>query len=90
MAMTMGISTIMDARYVLLMATGVNKAQAVKSMITGAVSSSCPASILQMHENAVILLDKGAASMPDAHDHYQWADKQNRKINEEFGFYDNF
>jgi len=90
MAMTMGIATIMDARYVLLMATGKNKAQAVKDMITGAVSASCPASVLQMHENAVILLDKEAALMLDDHSYYQWADKQNRKLNEEYGFYHNF
>ena len=89
-AMTMGIATIMDARYVLLMATGKNKAQAVKDMITGAVSANCPASILQMHENAVILLDKDAASALEDHSYYQWADKQNRKLNEEFGFYHNF
>jgi glucosamine-6-phosphate deaminase len=90
MAMTMGIATIMDARYVLLMATGKNKAQAVKDMITGAVSANCPASMLQMHENAVILLDKEAASMLDDHRYYQWADKQNKKLNEALGFYHNF
>ena len=90
MAMTMGISTIMDARYVLLMATGKNKAQAVKDMITGAVSANCPASMLQMHENAVILLDKEAASLLNDQSYYQWADKQNRKLNEEYGFYHNF
>lgn len=90
MAMTMGIATIMDARYVLLMATGKNKAQAVKDMITGAVSANCPASILQMHENAVILLDKEAASMLDGQSYYQWADKQNKELNEKLGFYHNF
>lgn len=90
LAMTMGIATIMDARYVLLMATGKNKAQAVKDMITGAVCANCPASILQMHENAVILLDKDAASELEEQSYYQWADQQNRKLNEEFGFYHNF
>ncbi len=89
-AMTMGIATIMEARYILLMATGKGKAQAVKDMITGSVSANCPASILQMHENAVILLDKAAASMLDDHNYYQWADQQNRKLNQEFGFYHNF
>jgi glucosamine-6-phosphate deaminase len=90
LAMTMGIATIMDARYVLLMATGKNKALAIKDMVSGPVSASCPASILQMHENAVILLDKDAASALDDHDYYQWADQQNRKLNTEFGFYHNF
>lgn len=90
MAMTMGIATIMDAKYVLLMATGKNKAQAVNDMITGAVSARCPASMLQMHENAVILLDKDAASELEDQDYYRWTDQKNRKLNEEFGFYHNF
>ena len=90
MAMTMGIATIMDARYVLLMATGKNKAKAVNDMISGALSAMCPASALQMHENAVILLDKEAASDLADHQYYQWADKQHRKINETYGFYHNY
>jgi glucosamine-6-phosphate deaminase len=90
LAMTMGIATIMDARYVLLMATGKNKAQAVKSMITGSVSAHCPASILQMHENAIILLDKEAASAIDDQQYCAWADQQNRKLNNQFGLYHNF
>lgn len=90
LAMTMGIATIMDARYVLLMATGKNKAQAVRQMITGGVSANCPASILQMHENAVILIDKEAASELDDHSYYEWVNEQNRKLNERFGLYHNF
>jgi glucosamine-6-phosphate deaminase len=89
MAMTMGIATILDAKFVLLMATGKNKAKAVNDMITGAVCANCPASILQMHENTVILLDKDAASQLEDQDYYLWADKQNRKLNEEIGYYHN-
>lgn len=62
MAMTMGIATILAARYVLLMATGKNKAQAVKNMIDGPLSTACPASALQLHKNTIILLDKEAAT----------------------------
>ena len=62
LAMTMGIATILDARYVLLMATGENKSQAVKEMVAGPLSAMCPASALQMHENAIVFLDKAAAS----------------------------
>ena len=64
-AMTMGIATILDARCILLMATGKNKAQAVNSMINGSLSTQCPASALQQHKNTVIVLDKAAASMLD-------------------------
>jgi glucosamine-6-phosphate deaminase len=90
MAMTMGIATIMDARYVLLMATGANKANAVKSMIAGAVSAMCPASALQMHENAIILLDKAAASELSDQSYYQWADSENRKLIEHYGYFHNY
>ncbi|MCW8831895.1 MAG: glucosamine-6-phosphate deaminase [Colwellia sp.] len=90
LAMTMGIATILDARYVLLMATGENKAKAVKDMITGSLSAMCPASALQMHENAIVLLDKAAASQLADQEYYQWANDQNIKINQEFGLYHNY
>ncbi|TWX66827.1 glucosamine-6-phosphate deaminase [Colwellia demingiae] len=90
LAMTMGIATILDARYVLLMATGKSKAKAVKDMVTGPLSAVCPASSLQLHENAIVLLDKEAASELEDHEYYVWADKQNVKINQEFGLYHNY
>jgi len=90
LAMTMGIATILDARYVLLMATGTNKAQAVKDMVTGPLCAMCPASALQMHENTIILLDKAAASKLGDQEYYQWAHNQNVKINQEFGLYHNY
>jgi glucosamine-6-phosphate deaminase len=90
MAMTMGIATIMDARYVLLMATGQNKAKAVKDMITGGVSAMCPASALQMHENAIILLDKAAASELHDQNYYQWADNENSKLIKDYGYFHNY
>ncbi len=90
LAMTMGIATILDARYVLLMATGESKAQAVKDMVAGPLSAMCPASALQMHENAIILLDKAAASQLEDQEYYHWANNQNIKVNEEFGLYHNY
>jgi glucosamine-6-phosphate deaminase len=90
LAMTMGIATILDARYVLLMATGENKAKAVKDMVAGPLSAMCPASALQLHENAIILLDKAAASELEDQDYYTWAHNQNIKINNEFGLYHNY
>ena len=87
MAMTMGIATILDARYVLLMATGKNKAAAVKQMITGPVTAMCPASALQMHENAIILIDKDAASELTEQEYFQWANQEHQKINQTFGLF---
>lgn len=62
-AITMGIADIMSAKQVLLVASGLNKAQAVKAMVQGEVSEDCPASILQRHANATVILDRLAASL---------------------------
>ena len=62
-ALTMGISDIMSAEHVLLLASGANKAQAVKDMVKGAVSTACPASVLQRHPNVTVILDEDAASL---------------------------
>lgn len=59
---TQGLGTIMEARNIVLLATGANKADAVAAMIEGGISSLCPASILQMHPNVVVLLDEAAAA----------------------------
>lgn len=62
-AITMGIADIINAETVLLLASGKNKARAAYDMIKGEVSEECPASILQRHKNAVIILDKEAARL---------------------------
>jgi glucosamine-6-phosphate deaminase len=61
-AATMGIKTVMNARKLLLIALGESKADAVYQTIKGPVSSACPASVLQLHPDAVVFLDEAAAS----------------------------
>lgn len=63
LAISMGIADIMSAQKLLLLASGLNKAQAVKDMIQGQVTEQCPASILQRHPDAIVILDKQAASL---------------------------
>ena len=62
-AVTQGIATIMRAKKIILIATGENKAQAVKAMVEGPIDVNCPASILQKHDNTVIVIDEAAASL---------------------------
>ena len=62
-ALTMGIADIMSAKRVVVLASGLNKAQAVRAMVKGKVSESCPASILQQHSDVVVILDKLAGSL---------------------------
>ncbi|MCH5153540.1 MAG: glucosamine-6-phosphate deaminase, partial [Clostridiales bacterium] len=62
-AITMGIADIMSSKRILLLASGVNKAQAVRDMVRGEVTVDCPASILQRHHDVTVILDKQAASL---------------------------
>ena len=64
-AISMGVGTIMRARKTLLIATGSDKAEAIRTMVKGPVSPKLPASALRMHANAVIILDAAAASLLD-------------------------
>ncbi len=61
-AVTMGLGTIMEARKLLMLASGTGKAAAVRDALEGPVTAMCPASALQMHPHAHILLDEAAAS----------------------------
>ncbi|MCZ0717609.1 glucosamine-6-phosphate deaminase [Aerococcus kribbianus] len=62
-AYSMGLASIMSASQILLLAFGENKAEAIKAMIEGPVTSEVPASILQNHPNVTVLLDKEAAKL---------------------------
>ena len=70
--LTMGIATIMEARRCLLLAYGSNKAPAIAGAVEGAISASCPASILQMHPHATIVIDESAASQLVRAEYYKF------------------
>ncbi len=59
---TQGLGTIMDARHLVLVAFGAGKADAVRDFVEGPVSAACPASILQFHQRATVIIDEAAAS----------------------------
>lgn len=61
-AITMGIAGIMQARQVLVVVSGADKADAVKAAFEGPVTPQCPASILQLHPNVILVGDKAALS----------------------------
>lgn len=62
LAITSGISTIMKAKKILLLAWGQMKAAAIKASVEDNVSESVPASLLQNHDDCVFILDESAAS----------------------------
>ena len=61
-SITMGISTILAAKKIFLMAWGDDKAQMIKETVEGKVSDTIPASYLQMHNNTRVAIDLSAAS----------------------------
>ncbi|MFP4175756.1 MAG: glucosamine-6-phosphate deaminase [Candidatus Brocadiia bacterium] len=72
-AITMGIQTILDAGTCLMLASGESKAEAVRQCVEGPVSASCTASALQMHPDAIVVLDEAAASELERAEYYRWA-----------------
>ena len=71
-AVTMGVATILEARRILLIASGSAKAHVVARAIEGPVSSSCTASALQVHPDVTWLLDREAAAALEQRDFYEW------------------
>lgn len=61
-AYTMGIKTIMQAKKVLMVANGKNKAEIIKKAFFGPVTPEVPASILQMHPDFILVADEDALS----------------------------
>ncbi|HEM3173680.1 glucosamine-6-phosphate deaminase [Streptococcus suis] len=61
-AISMGIANIMAAKTIVLMAYGQEKADAIKATVEGPVTEQVPASVLQNHDNVILILDQAAAS----------------------------
>lgn len=62
-AVTIGIKTIMNSKCILLIASGKEKAEIIKKSLKGEISENIPASVLQLHPNLHVVLDKEAASL---------------------------
>ena len=68
---TMGIGTILEARRCLLVADGPAKADAVARMVEGPLTAMVPASALQMHPHATVIVDEAAAARLSLRDYYR-------------------
>lgn len=60
-ALSMGMATILSGRAVILLATGAPKARIVRRALTGPITTRVPASLLQLHPNLTVVLDRAAA-----------------------------
>ncbi|MEU8455774.1 glucosamine-6-phosphate deaminase [Streptomyces griseoaurantiacus] len=68
---TQGIGTILEARHLVLLATGEGKADAVAATVEGPVAAVCPASALQLHPHATVVVDEAAASKLKLADYFR-------------------
>ena len=62
-AFTMGLKNIMNAKKILILANGANKAKAVYGLVKGEVTENVPASVLQLHPDCTLVCDEAAASL---------------------------
>lgn len=60
LALTMGMGTILSAKKIIILANGKGKHEAVKAMLAGTVSTSCPASFLNLHADVTLICDHDA------------------------------
>lgn len=79
-AITMGVGTIMEAREILLIANGENKASVCADFIEGPVTARVTASLLQLHPRVIVVLDEAAASKLRQADYYRWVQQQKQKL----------
>ncbi len=64
-ALSMGMATILHARSIVLLATGKSKASCVERVVRGPITTELPASFLQLHADAELMLDRAAAGRLD-------------------------
>ena len=70
--LSMGVGTILEAKSVVMLVTGAEKADIIAKAIEGPVTSMISASALQMHNNTVVILDEAAAANLQGKDYYNW------------------
>ncbi len=69
---TMGVGTIREARCCILIAYGEGKADAVARMVEGPITAMVPASVLQLHENTIVIVDEESARNLARRDYYHF------------------
>jgi glucosamine-6-phosphate deaminase len=69
--LTQGLATILEARHLILVATGRQKAEAVHQLVEGPVSALWPATVLQLHPHVTVLLDEAASRRLQLVDYYR-------------------
>lgn len=85
LSITMGIGTILESKKVVLLATGEGKAEAIQATVEGPVTAACPASALQLHRDAVLIIDEAAAAKLADKEFYKHIEQENQKLEKALG-----
>jgi len=80
-AISMGVGTVLEARQLLMVVNGKNKAAALAAAIEGPLTSMITASALQLHPDVIVFADDDAASDLKMRDYYDWIQKQAKAEN---------
>ncbi len=80
-AITMGVGTVIDAKEIILLASGKNKSSIIAQAIEGPVTSQVSASMLQVHPKVIAILDEDAASSLKKKDYYKFVAEGVKKFN---------
>lgn len=81
----MGIGTILEARKILLIASGANKADVVAAFIEGPVTSQVTATALQLHTHVTVVLDQEAAAKLARAEYYNWVRDNKHLVQKKVG-----
>jgi len=81
----MGVGTILDAKKILLIANGENKADICAHFIEGPVTSQITATALQLHNCVNIVLDKAASSKLKRTEYYNWVRDNKHLVQKKIG-----
>ncbi len=71
-AVTMGVGTILEAKQILLLATGESKAEILAKAVEGPVTAMVSASALQLHEDCIVIVDEEAGLLLQEKEYYNW------------------
>ena len=71
-ALTMGVGTILEARRILMLATGAEKADIIAKAVEGPITSMVSATALQLHPKCTVIVDDAAAEKLQGKDYYHW------------------
>lgn len=79
-AITMGVGTILEAREIIMLASGENKAEIVAQAIEGPITAQVSASALHLHRHVTVILDAAAGSKLNRADYYKWVFEEKKRL----------